>query len=176
MTSIYLGQGPNPVEPDLVELALGLVAFLVLLAIFTKVVAPRFERLYGERTARIEGGIADAEAARAKAAQALAEYRAQVSAARAEASAIRDRARAEAEAAQARVNAEAQDRVQRLIDRGEADLAAQRERVLADLSPELGRLALDLATRVIGEPPAQHIVDRVLTDSDAGRTPPALPR
>ncbi|MFD4195927.1 F0F1 ATP synthase subunit B [Amycolatopsis thermoflava] len=141
-----------PVAPDIVELALGLVAFLVLLFLLAKFAVPRFEALFAERADKIDGGIEKAEQAQQAAAEAFDRYRAQLADARAEAARIREEARAEGERLRAELRAEAQDEARRLIAQGEADLTEQRGRVIAEMRPELRRLAVELAERIVGEP------------------------
>ena len=70
-------EGPSPVVPHTSEIIVGVIAFAILLFLVAKKVVPRFESIYAERTAAIEGGIAKAERAQEEAARAL---RARVSA------------------------------------------------------------------------------------------------
>ena len=72
------GKTHNPIIPDISELILGIVAFLILLFILKKYVVPRFEAAYEERAQKIEGGIEKAERAQAEAEEALAKYKAQL--------------------------------------------------------------------------------------------------
>jgi len=61
----------NPLLPHTAEIIFGFV-FLILLAIaFAKVVVPRFEKAYADRTAAIEGGMNEAKQAQAEAKAAL---------------------------------------------------------------------------------------------------------
>ena len=85
----------NPVVPHTSEIILGLIAFLLLFFVIKKFVTPRFETLYAERAAKIEGGIEKAEQAQVQAQATLDEYKAQLAEARAEAARIRDDARIE---------------------------------------------------------------------------------
>ncbi|MDQ0377627.1 F0F1 ATP synthase subunit B [Amycolatopsis thermophila] len=163
----------NPVAPDVVELGLGLVAFLVLLFLLAKFAVPRFEALFEERAAKIEGGIKQAEQAQRAAAEALTRYRDQLADARAEAARIRDEARAEGDRLRAELRAEAQEEARRLIAQGEADLTEQRGRIAAEMRPELSRLAVQLAERIVGESLAEEAqrrgtVDRFLTELERG--------
>ncbi|NIH82779.1 F0F1 ATP synthase subunit B [Amycolatopsis viridis] len=161
----------NPVKPHLAELALGLVAFLVLLYVLARFVVPRFEALFAARADKIEGGIEKADQAQAAAAEVLERFRAQLADARAEAARIREEARAEGERERAALRAEAQAESGRMIARGEAELAGQRSRIAAELRPELGRMAVELAERILGEPVADETrrrgsVDRFLAELD----------
>ncbi|KAA9162052.1 F0F1 ATP synthase subunit B [Amycolatopsis acidicola] len=142
---------PNPVLPDWGEVILGLVAFLILLWLLKKYAVPRFEKLYEERTAKIEGGIEKAEKAQAEAEEAYAKYKAQLADAYTEAAKIRDDARLEAERIKEELRAEAQDEAARIIAQGHAALQAQKAQIVAELRNELGRNSVELASRIVGE-------------------------
>lgn len=148
---ILAAEEESPVVPHLSEVILGLVAFLILLFLLRKYAVPRFESLYEERTAKIEGGIEKAEEAQAKAEKALEQYKAQLAEARSEAAKIRDDARLEAEQIKEELRAEAQEESRRIVSQGEAQLQAQKAQIVAELRAELGRNAVTLASRIVGE-------------------------
>ena len=163
---------PSPVMPALAELILGTVSFLLLLWVVWKFAVPRFEKLYAERAAKIEGGIAKAEQAQAQAQQALEQYKAQLAEARAEAARIRDNARFEAEQIKEELRIQAQEEAARIVAQGQAQLDAQRAQIVAELRGDLGRIAVDLASRVVGESLADEArqrgtVDRFLAELDS---------
>ncbi|GAA3879963.1 F0F1 ATP synthase subunit B [Saccharothrix violaceirubra] len=179
MNSLILAEGPvNPVVPHTVEIIVGLIAFLLLFFVIKKFVSPRFEALYEERTAKIEGGIAKAEQAQVEAQQALAQYRDQLAEARAEAARIRDDARIEGEAIIAELRAKAQEEAGRIVAQGQTQLETQRAQIVAELRGELGKLAVDLADRVVGESLEDEVrrrgtVDRFLAELDGASAPAA---
>jgi F-type H+-transporting ATPase subunit b len=144
-------EAPNPVLPHIEEVALGLVAFLLLLFVMRKYVVPRFEQTYAERTEQIEGGLERAQAAQAEANQLLEQYREQLAAARTEAAKIRDDARADAEGIRQDVLAQAREESDRIIAAGRDALAAERATLVRDLRAEIGTLSVDLASRIVGE-------------------------
>ncbi|PXY26761.1 F0F1 ATP synthase subunit B [Prauserella sp. PE36] len=163
---------PNPVVPHLSEIILGFVAFLLLLWVLRKFAVPRFEKLYEERTAKIEGGIEKAEKAQAEAEQALEQYKAQLAEARTEAAKIRDDARLEAEQIKEELRADAQEEARRIVAQGEAQLQAQRAQIVAELRAELGRNSIELASRIVGEALEDEArrrgtVDRFLAELEA---------
>ncbi|WP_436502086.1 F0F1 ATP synthase subunit B [Actinokineospora sp. HUAS TT18] len=167
---------PNAVLPHPSEIILGLVAFLLLLFVISKFVAPRFEKLYAERTAKIEGGIEKAEKAQAEAEAALQQYKAQLAEARAESARIRDDARAEAEQIKEELRAQAQEESARIIAQGQASLEASRAQIVAELRADLGRHAVALASKVVGESleddaRRRGTVDRFLEELDAVSAP-----
>lgn len=166
----------NPILPHLSEIILGVVAFALLYVVISKFVAPRFEKLYAERTAAIEGGIEKAEQAQAEAEAALQQYKAQLAEARAESARIRDDARAEAEQIKEELRAQAQEESARIVAQGQAQLEAQRAQIVAELRTDLGRHAVELASRVVGESLEDEsrrrgTVDRFLAELDSVSAP-----
>ncbi|MGY1693313.1 MULTISPECIES: F0F1 ATP synthase subunit B [unclassified Geodermatophilus] len=148
---ILAAESENPLLPPLGEIIIGLIAFAVVLFVFFKFVAPRFEQVFRARREAIEGGIERAEAMQAEARAALEQYRAQLAEARTEAAQIRDQARAEGQQILEELRAQAQEESARIVARGEEQLAANRQSVVNQLRGEIGALAVDLAGRVVGE-------------------------
>ena len=170
--------GLNPVLPHTSEIIIGLIAFLLLFFIIKKFVTPRFEAMYAERAAKIEGGIEKAEQAQALAQQTLEQYKEQLAQARAEAARIRDDARIEGEQIINELRAKAQEESSRIIAQGQTQLETQRAQIVAELRGELGRLAIDLADRVVGESLEDEVrrrgtVDRFLSELDGTSAPAA---
>ena len=176
-TFILAAEGPvNPVIPHPAEIILGLVAFLLLLFVIKKFVSPRFEALYEERTAKIEGGIEKAEQAQAEAQRTLEQYKEQLAEARAEAARIRDDARAEGLQIVEELREQAQAESSRIIAQGQHQLDAQRAQIVAELRADLGRTAVELASKVVGESleddsRRRGTVDRFLNELDAVAAP-----
>ena len=140
-----------PVQPYWQELVLAIVAFGLVCFVLMKYVFPRMEATFQARLDATDGGSARAEATRAEAAQALAEYRGQIAIARAEATAIRESARVEAAAIRDGVLANAREEAEVIIAAGRQQLRAERERIRHELRGQLGTLAVDLAGRILGE-------------------------
>lgn len=181
-TGIYLAQmsmaaeEPSPVLPHPSEIILGLIAFGILLFVLAKFVTPRFEALYAERTAKIEGGIEKAERAQAEAERALEEYKAKLVDANAAAARIRDDARLEAEQIKEELRVQAQEESTRIVAQGRAQLDAQRAQIVAELRADLGRTAVELAGKIVGESLEDEArqrgtVDRFLTELDSVSAP-----
>ena len=149
--SILAAESANPLLPPLGEIIIGLIAFAVVMFVFFKFIAPRFEQVFRARREAIEGGIERAEAMQAEAKAALEQYRAQLAEARTEAAQIRDQARAEGQQILEELRAQAQQESARIVARGEEQLAANRQSVVNELRGQIGALAVDLAGRVVGE-------------------------
>ncbi|WP_448640716.1 F0F1 ATP synthase subunit B [Geodermatophilus sp. URMC 63] len=151
MRTLAAEEAHNPLLPPLGEIIIGLIAFAVVMFVFFRFVAPRFEQVFRARREAIEGGIERAEAMQAEAKAALEQYRAQLAEARTEAAQIRDQARAEGQQILEELRAQAQEESARIVARGEEQLAANRQSVVTELRGQIGALAVDLAGRVVGE-------------------------
>ena len=165
-------EAPNPLIPHTVELIVGAVAFLLLFWVLKKFAFPMFEKTYSERTEAIEGGIKRAEIAQAEAADALAQYQAALADARGEAAAIRAEAQSDRTRIVEEARAEAEAAAEAVTSRARAQIEADRLQARTELSREVGRIALDLATRVVGESltddaRARATVDRFIDELDA---------
>ena len=143
--------GKLPIIPHPGELIIGLIFCAVLYWAVARFVVPRFETMYAERTAAIEGGIAKAEQAQAEAAAALEQYQHQLSEARGEASRLREEARAQGAQILAEMREQAQAEANRITSAAHQQIQAERQQVVVQLRSELGQLAVDLASRVVGE-------------------------
>jgi F-type H+-transporting ATPase subunit b len=168
---IWAAEAHNPLIPPVGEIIIGLIAFAVVLFVMFKFVAPQFEKAFVARRDAIEGGIERAEAMQAEAKAALEQYRAQLAEARTEAAQIRDAARAEGQQIIEELRAQAQEESARIVARGEEQLTASRQQVLNELRSQIGTLAVDLASRVVGESLADEArrsgtVDRFLDNLD----------
>ncbi|MFC6022264.1 F0F1 ATP synthase subunit B [Plantactinospora solaniradicis] len=159
----------NPIIPLWQEIVVGSVAFAILCFMLMKFVFPRMEQTFQARVDAIEGGIKRAEAAQAEANQLLEQYRAQLAEARTDAAKIRDDARADAEGIRSDVLAKAREESDRIIAAGKDQLAAERATIVRELRTEVGTIAVDLASRIVGESLADEArrkgtVERFLAD------------
>ena len=158
----------NPIIPAWQEIVVGGIAFIVLCFVLMKFVFPRMEQTFQARVDAIEGGIKRAEAAQAEANQLLEQYRAQLAEARTDAAKIRDDARADAEGIRQDILAKAREESDRIIAAGKEQLAAERATIVRELRTEVGTIAVDLASRIVGESLADEArrkgtVDRFLS-------------
>jgi len=169
LAGVLAAEGPSPLLPHTSELIVGLIAFAILFAFLARKVFPRFEQAFQARQEAIQGGIERAEAAQAEAAAALQQYRAQLADARAEAARIRDAAREQGQLIVEEMRASAQAEAARITARGEEQLRAERQQIVNELRSDIGRLAVDLAGRIVGESLEDEArrrgtVERFLTD------------
>ncbi|MFW0108605.1 F0F1 ATP synthase subunit B [Rothia sp. P7181] len=159
----------SPLFPNVWEMVIVFIGFLILLLIVTKYVIPMFEEIYQERKEAIEGGLAKAEKAQAEAAAAREEYNQQLESARLEAQKIREEARTEGEAILAEFKERATVEAQRITDNAQKTIEAERVAALVSLRSEVGTLATSLAGKIVGESlnddeRSARVVDRFLAD------------
>lgn len=165
----------GPLAPHYIsEVIVGIVLMLLIFLVMWKFIVPAFEKMYEERSSRIEGGLQRAAAAEAKAEAALANYQDKLSNAREEAARIRE----DAKNAGAQVLAEAREKANkessRILGSGRAQLEAERAQLLLQLRGEVGGLATTLAGKIVGESldddeRANRTVDRFLAELESAR-------
>lgn len=160
----------GPLLPEhLSEIIVGLVLFFIILGVMAKIVVPKFEKTYAERSSLIQGGIERAEVAEREAQEALTQYRRQLAGAREEGGRIREEARAQGSTIVAEMRQQAQEESSRLLTNAKAQIEAERVSAVAQLRTEIGGLATSLAGRIVGESlsdedRAKRTVDRFLDD------------
>jgi F-type H+-transporting ATPase subunit b len=149
-----------------------LFAFVLLLWAINKWVLPPLARAMTARQDMIDRQIREAKEAKERLEALEAEQREQLEKTKADASRIREEARAEGRAIIDELRAKAQEEADRVRARGEEQLAAEREQVVAALRADLGRLATELAERILGESldddeRQRRVVDRFLQALDS---------
>jgi F-type H+-transporting ATPase subunit b len=143
--------GPNPVVPLWQEIVVGIIAFGLLCVVLMKYVFPRMEATFRARVETIEGGIKRAEARQAEANALFEQYTRQLAEARTEAAKIRDQARADANGIREDILTQARQDSERIVAVGREQLEAHRATVVRELRAEVGKLAVDLASKIVGE-------------------------
>lgn len=141
----------TPIWPSAAELVLGLVCFVVVFGVLGKLLLPRISKVLDEREDAIEGGINRADEAQAEAQRVLDQYRAQLDDARHEAARLRAEATEQGAAIVAEMRERATAEARRITEAAQAQIDAERQAALQSLRAEVGSLAIDLASRVVGE-------------------------
>ena len=136
--------------PKSYDIVWSLIILAIVAVFFYKFFLPKFQSLFDERAAKIEGGIAKAEQAQAEAHAAKEKYEAQLSTARVEASKIRDDARAEASHIIADARARAESDAAQITANAQRSLESQQQQALVSLKGEVGVLATALAGKILG--------------------------
>lgn len=159
----------NPLLPASYDIFWSLIVFLIVLVAFWKMFLPKLQAMLDARAEAIEGNIAKADEAQAKAEAALLEYNAQLAGAREEAAEIRDGARQDATKIVAKAKEDATNEQARIVQSAQAQIEAERQSAYVSLKKDVGSLAIDLASGVVGESlsddaKATALVDRFIAD------------
>jgi F-type H+-transporting ATPase subunit b len=166
----------GPLAVDLPELIIGTVSFLIVFAVLWRVLMPRINTTLADRTDQIEGGLKRAEEAQAEATQTLEQYQAQLADARHEASRLRQDAQEEGARILAELRAQGEAERQRLVTAAHEQIEADRAQAIQALRTEMGSLAVELASRVVGEAldedaRQRRVVDRFLEELETEQVP-----
>lgn len=167
-------QKVNPLVPHTAELVVGAIAFGLLFYVLRKFVVPMFEKAFEARTQAIQGGIERAEKAQAEAQRALNQYTEQLSKAQSEAQTLREEARIQGAAIIEDLRAKAQEEAARITANAHASIEAERQQAITSLRNEVGALAVELASKIVGEAlddqaRQSRIVDRFLEDLEKSK-------
>ncbi|EFL17663.1 MULTISPECIES: F0F1 ATP synthase subunit B [Streptomyces] len=141
----------NPLIPPIPELVIGLIAFVIVFGFLAKKLLPNINKVLDERREQIEGGIEKAEAAQTEAQSVLEQYKAQLAEARHEAARLRQDALEQGTALKEELRAEGQRQREEIIAAGHAQIAADRKAAAQALRQDVGKLATDLAGKLVGE-------------------------
>ncbi len=170
-------EGIDLLIPAVYDIVWSLVVLAIIAFAFYRFVLPKFRAVLDERTETIQGGIAKAETAQAEARAALERNHAELAEARAEAARIREEARAEGAAIVEEHRARAASEAERILETAHKQNEAERQVASVSLRAEVGRLATELASRIVGESledeaRQSRVVDRFL-DELAAASPTA---
>ncbi|MFJ9541948.1 F0F1 ATP synthase subunit B [Streptomyces sp. NPDC101225] len=157
----------NPLIPETAELIVGLICFFIVFGVLGKKLLPNIQKTLEERHDAIEGGLERAAEAQAEATQILEQYRAQLAEARHEAARLRQEATEQGATIIQEMRAEGQRQREEIIAAGHAQIEADRKAVVTALRQDVGKLATELAGKLVGESLEDHArqsrtVDRFL--------------
>jgi F-type H+-transporting ATPase subunit b len=145
------GEKENPLIPPIPELVIGLIAFAIVFTFLAKKLLPNINKVLEQRREAIEGGIEKAEAAQTEAQDVLEQYKAQLAEARHEAARLRQEAQEQGAALIADMRAEGQRQREEIIAAGHAQIEADRKQAAESLRQDVGKLATELAGKLVGE-------------------------
>ena len=174
-TVILAAEGKiNPLGPHTAELIVGAIAFTLLFLVLRSKVVPMFEKAFTARTEAIQGGMERAEKAQLEAQRALGQYNEQLSKAREEAQTLREEARVQGTAIIEELRTKAQEEAARITAAAHASIEAERQQAVTSLRNEVGTLAVELASKIVGEAledqaRQSRIVDRFLDDLEKSK-------
>ncbi|MFD9435639.1 F0F1 ATP synthase subunit B [Streptomyces sp. NPDC060002] len=162
-------EAQNPLIPEIPELVIGLIAFAIVFFVLGKKLLPNINKVLEERRDAIEGGIEQAEIARTEAQSVLEQYKAQLAEARHEAARLRQEAQEQGAALITEMRAEGQRQREEIVAAGHSQIEADRKAAASALRQDVGKLATELAGKLVGESLDDHarqsrVIDRFLDD------------
>jgi F-type H+-transporting ATPase subunit b len=159
----------NPLLPSWPEFIIGTIVFVVVFGVLGKMLLPRITKTLEEREDAIEGGLNRADEAQAEAQRVLEQYRAQLDDARHEAARLRSEATEQGAQIIAEMRERANAEARRITEAAQSQIEVERQAAVQSLRSEVGSLAVELASRIVGESLADtarqsRMVDRFLDD------------
>ncbi|EKE50127.1 F0F1 ATP synthase subunit B [Bifidobacterium bifidum] len=156
--------------PQVYDIVWSLIILVIVALFFHKFFMPKFNAIFDERAAKIEGNIAKAEQSKKDADAAKSKYEAQLSTARVEASKIRDDARAEASHIIADARSRAESDAAQITANAQRSIESQQQ-ALVSLKGEVGTLATALAGKILGaklesDDVQSSMIDKMIDDLD----------
>ena len=163
--------GENPLVPPIPELVIGLLAFVIVFGFLAWKLLPNINKVLEQRREAIEGGIEKAEAAQTEAKSVLEQYKAQLAEARHEAARLRQEAQEQGATLIAEMRAEGQRQREEIVAAGHTQIEADRKAASSALRQDVGKLATELAGKLVGESLEDHarqsrVIDRFLDELD----------
>ncbi|MFF4753483.1 F0F1 ATP synthase subunit B [Streptomyces sp. NPDC002514] len=164
-------ESENPLVPPIPELVIGLIAFVIVFGFLAWKLLPNINKVLEQRREAIEGGIEKAEAAQTEAQSVLEQYKAQLAEARHEAARLRQEAQEQGAALISEMRAEGQRQREEIVAAGHTQIEADRKAASAALRQDVGKLATELAGKLVGESLEDHarqsrVIDRFLDELD----------
>lgn len=171
MMTLAEGDGVSLFLPKTYDIVWTLIILIIVAVFFYKFFLPKFQGIFDERAAKIEGGIAKAEQAQKEADEAKKKYEAQLGTARVEASKIRDDARAEASHIISDARSRAESDAAQITSNAERSIQSMQQKALVDLQGQVGELATTLAGKILGSEledknVQSDMIDKMIADMD----------
>jgi F-type H+-transporting ATPase subunit b len=154
-----------------------LVAFLLILWAIWKWVVPPLQKSMNERQELIRRQIEESKEAREKLEQAEEEYKNALAEARHEATQMREQARADGQRIRQELEQKAREDAANIAAANQRQMEIERQRAMTELRSEIGSLAVELASRIVGESLAdearqRRTVDRFIAEVESASGEP----
>jgi F-type H+-transporting ATPase subunit b len=165
-------EGEALFQINIFQVLIAATNFVVFIAVIWTFAFKPIQRMLADRKSRIEEGLRDAEQARKDRESAEAERLAALQDARREANEILTRAQKVADESRERDLAATREELERIRARASADIEAEKQRAIGELRTEVADLALQAASRVVGESMTderqRRLVEEFLAETGAG--------
>lgn len=168
----------NPFLPATYDIIWATVCLVIIGVFVYRTLLPKMNAMLDERADKIEGGIARAEAVQAEADAALTEHKQLLAGAILEAAQIREHAQVEGTQIVAESRSRAKEEADRIVAAAMQEIEIERQHAVVSLRTEVGSLAVELASKIVGESLADEarrsrVIDRFLDDLDAELSAPS---
>ncbi|GAA6121993.1 F0F1 ATP synthase subunit B [Bifidobacterium psychraerophilum] len=163
--TIAAASGISLFIPQTYDIVWSLIILVIIAVFFYKFFLPKFQAIFDERAAKIEGGMAKAEKAQQEAETAKKKYEDQLSEARVAASKIRDDARAEASHIISDARSRAETDATQITANAQRSIESQQQQALVSLRGEVGALATALAGKILGSKLESSDVQKSMIDT-----------
>ena len=137
--------------PALAELIPAIVAFAIIFAVMSKLVWPRVVQMMDEREKKLEGALADADAAAARLEEAEKAYQQRMADAEHEATELIVAARRDAEEERSAILGKAQKDAAATLAKARDAIESERRRAMVELSRSVVDLSVEIAGKIVGE-------------------------
>ena len=142
--------GPDILIPKVAEFVPALIAFLIILAVLSKLVWPSVLEMMEKRQAKIQSDLDEAERSKREAAEEAKSYEGKILEAHHEADAIIAKAKKEAEEVRSQVLAKAQREAADIIAKAHGAVDSERHKAMIELSSSVVDLSVEIASKIIG--------------------------
>ena len=154
--------------PQTIEMAVNVVAFIVLFIVMAKFAFPPITKMLDERANKIRESLDKAEETRVEAERLLDEYKVQMAEARAEATQVIEQGRKVAESMKTEILAKAREEAEGEKVKALAAIKAEKEAAMAELKGEVADLSVAVAGKILGSSitKADHeaLIDKYLAE------------
>lgn len=142
--------GADILIPKVSEFVPALIAFLVIWGVLAKLVWPQVLDMMDKRQQKVQDDLDAAEKSKLEAAEQVRDYEAKILDAHREAEEIIARAKKEAEEERSRVLAKAQREAVDIVTKAHGAVDSERHKAMIELSGSVVDLAVEIATKIIG--------------------------
>ena len=133
------------------ELLWGAICFAIVAFFLTRIAFPKLKEGVAKREQAIQEEKEGAEKAKQESERVLNEYKKQLADARSEANKLIDEARHSADQVRQELIKKAESDAKTVVEKAQEQIEAERSRTLEQLRGEVGKLAIDLAEKVVGQ-------------------------
>ena len=154
--------------PTTIEMAVNVVAFIVLFIVMAKFAFPPITKMLDERANKIRESLEKAEDTKVEAERLLDEYKVQMAEARAEASKVIEQGRKVAESMKVEIVAKAKEEAEAEKTKAIEAIKAEKAAAMAQIKGEVADLSVAVAGKIIGSSLSQAdheaLIDKYLAE------------